>query len=206
MLNNPKFDPNLKFKAMEKILEFCSVGNFATIPPDIWKCLKDLWGLTKFSELVEEAEKYHLNPSTKKLVMDMERISCASYTPVDADILLARVKTTGIKELQFSFRDIIFQIFDVGGQRSERKKWVHCFENVNALLFCASMSEYDQTLIEDNTTNRMKESLKLFSSVLNNPWFVNSSIILFLNKTDLLEEKIQHTPLSVCFPEYTGRI
>lgn len=40
-------------------------------------------------------------------------------------------------------------MFDVGGQRSERKKWIHCFENVNALLFLVAISGYDQCLAED---------------------------------------------------------
>jgi guanine nucleotide-binding protein subunit alpha len=40
-------------------------------------------------------------------------------------------------------------MFDVGGQRSERKKWIHCFENVNCLLFLVAISGYDQCLVED---------------------------------------------------------
>ena len=43
-------------------------------------------------------------------------------------------------------------MFDVGGQRSERKKWIHCFEDVTAIIFCVAMSEYDQVLHEDETT------------------------------------------------------
>jgi len=43
-------------------------------------------------------------------------------------------------------------LFDVGGQRSERKKWIHCFEDVTAIIFCVAMSEYDQVLQEDETT------------------------------------------------------
>lgn len=50
----------------------------------------------------------------------------------------------------------------------------------------------------------MRESLKLFDSICNNKWFVETSIILFLNKKDLFEEKIQRSPLTHCFPEYTG--
>lgn len=45
-----------------------------------------------------------------------------------------------------------FRLFDVGGQRSERKKWIHCFEDVTAIIFCVAMSEYDQVLHEDETT------------------------------------------------------
>ncbi|VDO54211.1 unnamed protein product [Brugia timori] len=44
------------------------------------------------------------------------------------------------------------EVIDVGGQRSERKKWIHCFDNVNAIIFISSLSEYDQTLREDNCT------------------------------------------------------
>ena len=40
-------------------------------------------------------------------------------------------------------------MFDVGGQRSERKKWIHCFEGVTAIIFCVAMSEYDMVLAED---------------------------------------------------------
>jgi len=98
----------------------------------------------------------------------------------------------------------IFLITDVGGQRSERKKWFHCFENVTAIIFCVALSEYDQKLYEDNTTNRMLESLKLFSDITNSRWFNNSPVILFFNKKDLFEKKITKVPLSVCFKNYKG--
>jgi guanine nucleotide-binding protein G(i) subunit alpha len=50
----------------------------------------------------------------------------------------------------------------------------------------------------------MQESLKLFDSICNNKWFGDTSIILFLNKKDLFEEKILRSPLTICFPEYLG--
>lgn len=97
-----------------------------------------------------------------------------------------------------------FRMFDVGGQRSERKKWIHCFEGVNAIIFCVALSGYDLVLAEDEEMNRMIESMKLFDSICNSKWFVETSIILFLNKKDLFEEKIVRSPLTICFPEYTG--
>lgn len=96
-------------------------------------------------------------------------------------------------------------MFDVGGQRSERKKWIHCFEGVTAIIFCVALSGYDLVLAEDEEMNRMIESMKLFDSICNSKWFVETSIILFLNKKDLFEEKIIRSPLTICFPEYTGR-
>lgn len=50
----------------------------------------------------------------------------------------------------------------------------------------------------------MIESMRLFDSICNNRWFVDTSIILFLNKKDLFEEKIRRSPLTNCFPEYSG--
>ena len=96
-------------------------------------------------------------------------------------------------------------MFDVGGQRSERKKWIHCFEGVTAIIFCVALSGYDLVLAEDEEMNRMMESMKLFDSICNNKWFIDTSIILFLNKKDLFNEKIKYSPLTVCFPEYKGK-
>lgn len=51
----------------------------------------------------------------------------------------------------------------------------------------------------------MHESMKLFESICNNKWFVETSIILFLNKKDLFERKINSSPLTICFPDYKGK-
>lgn len=67
------------------------------------------------------------------------------------------------------------------------------------------ISGYDLVLAEDEEMNRMIESMKLFDSICNSKWFVETSIILFLNKKDLFEEKITKSPLTICFPEYTGK-
>jgi len=99
---------------------------------------------------------------------------------------------------------IKFNLVDVGGQRSERRKWLHCFTDVTAVIFVAAMSEYDQKLYEDETTNRMFEALKLFKDICNAKWFVDTAIILFLNKKDLFMKKIQSVSLKVCFEDYNG--
>jgi G-protein alpha subunit len=95
-------------------------------------------------------------------------------------------------------------MFDVGGQRSERKKWIHCFENVTTILFLVAISEYDQLLFEDETVNRMQEALTLFDSICNSRWFIKTSIILFLNKIDRFKEKLPVSPMQNYFPDYEG--
>jgi GTPase SAR1 family protein len=127
------------------------------------------------------------------------------FLPSVSDVLQARVRTTGIEEAQFNLIDFEFRMLDVGGQRSERRKWIHCFDCVTAVLFCSSLSEYDQTLREDDTQNRMKESLLLFDEIRNSPWFRTVPFILFLNKIDLFQEKIKRVSLSVCFDDWKSK-
>ncbi|VDO72848.1 unnamed protein product, partial [Haemonchus placei] len=95
-------------------------------------------------------------------------------------------------------------VFDVGGQRSERRKWIHCFDNVESIIFITAISEYDQVLFEDETTNRMIESMQLFNSICNSTWFLATAMILFLNKKDLFMEKIKRVNITTAFPDYEG--
>ena len=110
----------------------------------------------------------------------------------------------GIVETNIKRGNLSLSLIDVGGQRSERKKWWHCFDCVNAVIFVTAISEYDQFLNEDPTVNRMHESIKLFESICNNKWFIGASMLLFLNKKDVFDEKISYSPLTQCFKEYTG--
>lgn len=135
----------------------------------------------------------------------IDRIGVPDYIPTDQDVLRSRVKTTGITETCFRIGELNYKLFDVGGQRSERKKWMHCFENVTAIVFLVAISEYDQVLVEDETMNRMQEALTLFDSICNSRWFVKTSIILFLNKIDLFKEKLPKSPMGKYFPDYTGK-
>ncbi|KAJ8985100.1 hypothetical protein NQ317_019786 [Molorchus minor] len=135
---------------------------------------------------------------------DLERIKAPEYLPTEQDILRARAPTTGIIEYPFDLDSIIFRMVDVGGQRSERRKWIHCFENVTSIIFLVALSEYDQILFESENENRMEESKALFKTIITYPWFIHSSVILFLNKKDLLEEKIMYSHLVDYFPEFDG--
>lgn len=95
----------------------------------------------------------------------------------------------------------------VARRRSSERACVvgNCFDGVTVVIFCASLSEYDQVLREDNSTNRMQESLLLFDEIVNSPWFRKTPVVLFLNKIDLFKEKILRVPLTVCFQNYKGK-
>ncbi|GMM37783.1 guanine nucleotide-binding protein subunit alpha [Saccharomycopsis crataegensis] len=128
------------------------------------------------------------------------------YLATDSDILSARIKTTGIQESLFTINGEDFKILDAGGQRSERKKWLKSFEDISAVLFVLAVSEYDQVLFEDNKVNRMHEAMMLFKTLVNSRWFYNTPFILFLNKTDLFEEKIKKSPMKRYLPDFNGKV
>lgn len=172
--------------------------------PELAHIMKRLWHDAGVQHCFQRSREYQLNDSASYYLNELDRISQPGYVPTQQDVLRTRVKTTGIVETNFSFKDLNFKLFDVGGQRSERKKWIHCFEGVTAIIFVVAMSGYDLVLAEDEEMNRMIESMKLFDSICNNKWFVDTSIILFLNKKDLFEEKIARSPLKICFPEFPG--
>lgn len=147
---------------------------------------------------------FQLTDSTSYFLDKILQIGAEGWKPDQQDFLRSRVRTTGIVEEDFLVEGSHFKLFDVGGQRNERKKWIHCFSDVTAVLFVAALSAYDLTLFEDDETNRMDESLDLFAEISNSRWFKKTSMILMLNKKDVFEEKIQTVPLTVWKPDYTG--
>ncbi|CAF0766280.1 unnamed protein product [Didymodactylos carnosus] len=169
------------------------------------EAIKSLWNDPGIKECYDRRREYQLTDSAKYYLDSIDRIASPSYLPTEQDVLRVRVPTTGIIEYPFDLENIIFRLMvDVGGQRSERRKWIHCFENVTSIMFLAALSEYDQVLVESDNENRMEESKALFRTIITYPWFTNSSVILFLNKKDLLEEKIMHSHLVDYFPEFDG--
>lgn len=174
------------------------------LPRDVVDAVRNLWRDNGVKLAVTRSREFQLNDSAVYYFNSIDRMAAPDYLPTDQDILRSRVKTTGITETTFKVSDLTYKLFDVGGQRSERKKWIHCFENVTALVFLVSLSEYDQMLYEDESVNRMQEALTLFDSICNSRWFVKTSIILFLNKIDLFAEKLPRSPLGDYFTDYNG--
>ena len=167
--------------------------------------LKSLWQDEATSVFAYKRQnEFHLLDSAKYFLDALDRIFEPNYVPSDKDILRSRVATTGIVETSFWLDDLQFKMFDVGGQRGERKKWIHCFDGATAILFIASLSEYDQVLAEDRTRNRLVESLDIFEGMLALPWFKTTPIILFLNKQDIFAKKILDVDIGIYFSNYTG--
>jgi len=129
----------------------------------------------------------------------IDRISAADYVPTADDIIHARLRTTGIVEKEFLINESHFTFVDVGGQRTERRKWIHCFEGVTAIIFMTAISEYNQQS-DEGKTSRLHESLQVFKETLDIKYLKETAFIIFFNKYDLFVDKIKSEPIED-FPE-----
>uniref|UniRef100_A0AC35U075 Guanine nucleotide-binding protein G(S) subunit alpha n=1 Tax=Rhabditophanes sp. KR3021 TaxID=114890 RepID=A0AC35U075_9BILA len=150
-----------------------------------------LWEDKGVQACFERSNEYQLIDCAKYFLNKVAEVRDENYDPSEQDILRCRVMTSGIFETRFEVDKVRFHMFDVGGQRSERKKWIQCFNDVTAIIFVCASSSYNLVLWEDESQNRLKESLSLFKNIWNNRWLKTISVILFLNKQDLLAEKIK---------------
>jgi len=189
----------------DRILDYrIDVDPTQALSTEIVRAIESLWHDPIIPSVLDRSSEFYLMDSAAYFFDDVQRIGSPDYVPNEMDVLRARTKTTGISETKFRSGQLSIHMFDCGGQRSERKKWIHCFEAVTSIIFCVALSEYDQVLLEESGQNRMAESLVLFESVVNSRWFLRTSVILFLNKVDLFRVKLAKVPLEQFFPEYTG--
>ncbi|KAJ7442740.1 guanine nucleotide binding protein, alpha subunit [Mycena galericulata] len=146
------------------------------------------------------ADFYPMDTSSPRFTASQRR------RPSEADILHACTSTsadsTAMIETRLRTGNLSLHIIDISGpsQHATRRKWMHYFEGVTSIIFCAALSEYDQGVLDGRGTTRLRESISLFESVVNSRWFLRTSVVLFLDKLDVFERKL----LKRHFPEHAG--
>jgi len=199
-----KLEVDMPGDLTEKFDKFSEDSEDDKLTPELGVLCKEMWVHDETKKMFLRRNEFQLNDSTQYYMDEIERLSAAGYIPTEQDVLRSRVRTTGIVQSDFTIKSIQFSMFDVGGQRNERRKWIHCFDNVNAVVFVASCSEFDQKLFEDETQNRLDEAIQLFDQICNSKWFKSTAMILFLNKKDLFEEKLAEKKFSDYIVDYSG--
>lgn len=171
---------------------------------ELFDSLEKLWEDKGLQDCFRRSNEYQLIDCAKYFLDKIATIRRDTYIPSNQDLLRCRVLTRGIFETKFQVDKVHFHMFDVGGQREERRKWIQCFNDVTAIIFVVASSSYDMTIREDTGQNRLKEALELFNNIWNNRWLRTISVILFLNKQDVLAEKVLRgqTQIVTYFPEY----
>jgi len=174
------------------------------IDASIEEAIKSLWADDNIKKTFGKRNEYQLSESVGYFLDNIDRIVTESYIPTVDDVLQARARTIGVKEISFKSEGHQWKLVDVGGQRNERKKWIHCFEDVTAIIFFTDAAAYNLTLFEDDRVNRLLEALTLFEEICNCKYFHSTPLILFLNKSDLLKKKIQTVDIADYFDDYDG--
>ena len=105
------------------------------------KKIKGLWATKTIQNIYSTSNEFQLDDSAQYFLDKLNEIWTKDYIPCVFDILKVRIKSTGLKEIQFACKGFTFRVVDVGGQRSERKKWIHCFQDVTAILFVVALNE-----------------------------------------------------------------
>ncbi|CAI9769918.1 unnamed protein product [Fraxinus pennsylvanica] len=206
------------------LLQVMVSGNLEAVFPGATQeyapLVEELWKNKTFQATYKRRNELHKLPQMANHFLDRAvEISRINYEPSDMDILYAEgiTSSNGIASMEFSFpissQDTYMESDDqsdpllryqlirvhensLGGNC----KWLEMFEDVDLVMFCVSLTIYDE-FYEDVTgirTNKMMASKKLFEKVATHPSFAQKNFILILNKFDLLEEKIEQVPLSQC--------
>jgi guanine nucleotide-binding protein subunit alpha len=173
-------------------------------PISYYQPLKSLWKDPSVQKAWERGNEAALPENLAYFFSALERLFNPTYYPTEQDIIRCRARTIGITETTFHLRDHEMLMVDVGGQKSERRKWIHCFQDVTSILFLVSLSGYDQCLVEDRDANQMQDAMTIWDSICHSQWFKQTSIILFLNKNDLFERKIATSDIKSFFPDFDG--
>eukprot|EP01155_Anaeramoeba_flamelloides_P017440 Anaeramoba_flamelloidesa567439_42.p1 GENE.a567439_42~~a567439_42.p1 ORF type:complete len:323 (-),score=62.80 a567439_42:49-1017(-) len=163
-----------------------------------------LWSDKAMKQVFERRSEFQIPDSAATFLDQVEEISSTGYVPTKDHILGCRIPTTGVKEVTFSTDDFTWRIIDVGGQRSERRKWIHHFADVDILIFVIALDSYSQKLFEEHSVNRMTECISVFEQTVNNEFFKKKDLVILLNKIDLFKEKLKKVKIKEAFPDYEG--
>eukprot|EP00484_Ammonia_sp_Unknown_P025495 CAMPEP_0197025518 /NCGR_PEP_ID=MMETSP1384-20130603/5824_1 /TAXON_ID=29189 /ORGANISM="Ammonia sp." /LENGTH=480 /DNA_ID=CAMNT_0042454053 /DNA_START=64 /DNA_END=1506 /DNA_ORIENTATION=- len=174
---------NVSFEEEQK-LDFAEVAQLG-------EAIKVLWSIKQIKRTYDKRQFYSMIENMHYFLDKVDQIFAANYRVSDEDYLKCRIRTTGAHNATYVINDVQFHIFDAGGQRSERKKWILLFDNVTAVIFVAALNHYASVLFEDENKNAMLESLQLFEEICNSKFFRRTEMILFLNKADLLRQRLK---------------
>mmetsp|Transcript_33672 Transcript_33672/g.54808 ORF Transcript_33672/g.54808 Transcript_33672/m.54808 type:complete len:461 (-) Transcript_33672:68-1450(-) len=179
--------------------------------------IKFLWAQPQIKNTFAKRQYFSFKENMDYFFDRLDVVFSPDYYPSVEDALKCRHRTTGSTSERFTINNVHFDIYDAGGQQSERKKWIKIFDGVTAVIFVAALPHYCAVLFENERKNAMHESLELFSEIINSRWFRKTEMILFLNKNDLFRRRLKEgISLSVAFgenwegekwegPEYTPR-
>ncbi|CAI2319768.1 unnamed protein product [Caenorhabditis sp. 36 PRJEB53466] len=172
------------------------------------KALKKLWASPIFQLALKEGERFGIfTTSLAHYMSKFGDINVGGEEIDDVHLLHVREPTkspNGVTELNLRVGTRPFHITNLAGQRSQRRRWWEYFDDIHVTIFISAINQYDQVLMEDETINRLKQSMSLYGRIVNSQFLRKTPMILLLNKCDSFEKKVKETSIKTAFPDYTG--
>eukprot|EP01128_Nolandella_sp_AFSM9_P004943 TRINITY_DN2331_c0_g1_i1.p1 TRINITY_DN2331_c0_g1~~TRINITY_DN2331_c0_g1_i1.p1 ORF type:complete len:343 (+),score=51.63 TRINITY_DN2331_c0_g1_i1:118-1146(+) len=189
-------------KSLKEPIE--AVMNAPSLTKDLVPYIESIWKSKAIQEVYMQKSEYQLDTNAAYYLDNVSRFLAEDFVPNNQDVLKVRQKTSGILETQFDTDGLQITLVDVGGQRSERRKWLHCFEDVTAIIYFINLGEFDMSLSEDYRVNRLTESLDLFEEISSSDYFSETDFFMFFNKDDMFRRKVNSNQFVEHFTNYTG--
>ncbi|KAG9491310.1 hypothetical protein GDO78_000029 [Eleutherodactylus coqui] len=180
-------NPDNQFR-IDYIMNLLSHEDF-DFPPEFYEHTKALWQDKGVKACYERANEYDLIDCAQYFLDKIEIVQQDDYTPTDQDLLRCRFQTSGIHEAKFQVDKVNFHVFDIG-RHCLLRTWIKFFNEATGILYVVDSSSYNMVLPWDDETNRLKDALQLFRCICCNSLIRSFSVVLFLNKQDLLAEKV----------------
>ena len=191
---NQSFGQKLEDPKSIEAAEFCAIlereGEFTD---EMVGHFRQLWNDPNFTATRAQHHQFQLQECVEGFMESLlkgwpNNWGGKDWVPTIDEFIRARIRTSGIVKDEFLVDGVQYELYDAGGQRAERRKWIHAFDNVTAVVFVASLTDFEESLYENHSENRLKDSLELFSELVNSKHFAKCNFLVYLNKRDLFEE------------------
>eukprot|EP00842_Homolaphlyctis_polyrhiza_P004491 jgi/Hompol1/5042/HPOL_000733-RA len=203
LARQPEF--GLAESAHERLIAEFPVDGMTSVPAAVTDAIVALWNAEAVQKALLVSSRYNIQDTAGVFLSRAREICDPAFVPTNKDILMVRSPTLCVTETAFKIGIHNYHFYDVGGQRGLRKQWAPFFDYCHGILFVASLSSFDQTLSEsEEPINRMTDAIELFGQVVNNKVLAKSDIMLFLNKRDLFEAKLERVRFADYFEKYMG--
>eukprot|EP01084_Bolivina_argentea_P148185 259122_1 len=175
------------------------------------EAIDTIWKLDAIKQIFEHKikHKYDYCDNIELFLNKIKLIMNARYVPNIEDCLKCRRTTSGITNIRYqtkSNQHFEFQMFDVGGMRNQRKKWIHIFDELECVIFVVALNQFCIPIIEDETVFGLHENMEVWKQIANSRWLNKCKMCLLFNKTDLFRQSLIYNSLTICFGnEYKGR-
>ncbi|CAG9997057.1 unnamed protein product [Clonostachys byssicola] len=153
----------------------------------------------RFEHRRQHQEMYYLPTSSEYFLDSVSRLADRNYLPTDSDILRSYCKTSGVCPFEFASAGRSYTFYDVGGARSQRRKWIELFPKADVFMWTFDICCTGE-VSQDHGGDSMEEQLELWEFVVNHHRIdFDATFVVIFTKIDKLTPTVISRLLSMDF-------